>query len=1434
MMKSARLLLFLVLAAATVFAQFNGTIQLGTADVSFLGENEGDNAGWHISIAGDVNNDGFDDILIGSPFFDSDTNKIDNGAVYLVFGKAGGWNNTINLQNADASFVGEESNNQASHDVFGVKDVNGDGIDDFAIGVKFINQAGLRAGKTYIFFGKTNGWQMGTPIENADATILGEGETSEAAHVNGVGNMNGDEYDDIIIGAGFNDQVGENAGKIYIFFGKPTAAWPAVDSVANCDASFIGEMTGDWAGHRVAGVGDVNADGLDDFIIGANRRDHEDTRDRGICYLVLGKTNGWAKDVVLTNADASFYGPNLRNAELGWNVAGAGDVNGDHIDDFLLGAAGKSKVYLILGKEAGWNTGVNVEDVADAIMSGEHNQDFAGGDLRTLGDVNMDGYDDFIIGAFGNDQNGSNAGKAYLMLGRATWPLNINLADADAGFIGENSQDFAGFSVAGGGDIDHDGADDVLISANQNDENGPDAGKVYLFFSRVKEFTVTGPNGGEVYDIGQTITFAWNSKEPQGNVRIELSRNNGATWDFIMDTPDDGQEDWISTGPGSDLCLVRMTQLNSGSTDQSNSTFSIAEPTLLLTAPNGGEVLTSGDTQAIMWQSSGNIPKIKIEYSTDSGASWTTIQDSTANDGRHNWLVPNVQSTQCLIRIQDARDGNPTDTSDGIFEIRPPAASLKVTSPNGGETWQMATTQNITWTSSNTSGTVKIEISRDNGSSWTTLIASTPDNNSWQWNVAGPASTICLVRISDTDGNPMDTSDAVFSITNGVVPQFTVTKPNGGETWEIGTNKEITWTSENSSGNVKIELSRNNGSTWQTLRESTPDDGSLTWDVTGPAATKCLVRVSDVTGGTGDISDNVFTIYGTPVLEVTAPNGGEDWAISSTQDITWNSAGSSGNVNIYLSRDNGTNWEFLISTEDDGIYGWTVTGPESNTCLVLISNIGGNPFDISDNVFQISQHAEINITSPVGGEIWQIQTAQEITWTSIKTSGNVKIELSRDNGSVWEILAESTADDGLYTWVVSGPASALCLIKISDAAGPAAGTSPAIFSISEIPTLRVLRPNGGEVWMIGDKEEFRWSSSQPAETVNIYLSRDNGTIWDFIASVPDTGAYPWQVTGPVSDSCMVLISTTDGSLFDTSDLSFKIVAKPQITVLSPNGGENWLVGSEQTILWNAVNTSGAVQVDLSRDNGRTWVNLGSFSPDPGQMTWTVAGPLSDSCLVKVSDIIGSVFDTSDAIFSISGTASISVLQPQKGEVWLINENREIKWNSQFVNTNILIELSRNGGTTWETVADNAENNGSYIWKVLGPEADRCIVRVSDVFGTVSGVSDSLFLIRLYPVGVLNNGETIRTFGLYQNFPNPFNPETRIAFQSPQKARVSITIYDVQGRLIRSLIDQDVLPGEHSVTWDGRDHAGVKVPSGVYFYIMKSEGFTQTQRMLILK
>jgi hypothetical protein len=464
-------------------AAYRMDADLGNVDASFIGKAGGDNFGSSVAIVGDVNGDGFDDILIGAPY--NDDGAANGGATYLMFGKVSGWSMDTKLSEADASFVGESQDDMTGIRIASAGDVNGDGFDDFLIGSSRNSEAHWHAGQTYLVFGRASGWSLNTDLSNANASFLGEKANDDTGFVAGVGDVNGDGYDDFMIGALRNDEAGDDAGQTYLIFGR-SSGWSMDTDLSNANASFLGEKANDRA-HWVAGAGDVNGDGYDDILIGAHYK-YTGVQYGGVSYLIFGKATGWSMDTDLSNANASFLGKTSWGF-TGSSCTGVGDVNGDGYDDFIIDdnhnnewGSDSGQPFLFLGKATGWSMGTLLSN-ADASFYGEAANDVAGAGIAGAGDVNADGLDDFIIGAIGNAEGGDRAGQTYVILGRKTgWSMDTNLSMADASFIGEGAVDFSSRGLSCAGDVNADGYDDILIGAANNNEGGGDAGQTYLIF----------------------------------------------------------------------------------------------------------------------------------------------------------------------------------------------------------------------------------------------------------------------------------------------------------------------------------------------------------------------------------------------------------------------------------------------------------------------------------------------------------------------------------------------------------------------------------------------------------------------------------------------------------------------------------------------------------------------------------------------------------------------------------------------------------------------------------------------------------------------------------------------------------------------------------------------------------------------------------------
>ncbi len=384
-------------------------------------------------------------------------------------------------------------------------------------------------------------------------------------------------------------------------------------------------------------------------------------------------------------------------------------------------------------------------------------------------------------------------------------------------------------------------------------------------------------------------------------------------------------------------------------------------------------------------------------------------------------------------------------------------------------------------------------------------------------------------------------------------------------------------------------------------------------------------------------------------INITSPNGDEEWLVGSTQDITWSSSNIS-NVKIEYSTDSGVSWITIIdSTSSSGNYSWTIPNTASNNCKVRISDLANlSIYDESDNVFSIIQPS-VTVISPNGGELWSVGSNQTITWASNNIS-DVKIEYTTDSGSTWITIISSTPSDGNHAWTIPNTPSNNCKVKISDVANPSTNDeSDNSFSIIQ-PAISVTTPNGSESWLVGSTQDITWTSSN-VSNVKIEYSTDSGVSWiTIIDSTSSSGNYSWTIPNTPSNNCKVKISdVTNLSIYDESDSVFSII-QPSVTVISPNGGEGWQIGTVQNIIWSSSSVDN-VKIEYTTNNGSSWNTIIGSTLSDGTYEWTIPNTPSEQCKVKISDTANpDIFDESNSTFSIISSVLFALIQADS--IWI--------------------------------------------------------------------------------------------------------------------------------------------------------------------------------------
>ncbi|MBR8827718.1 MAG: FG-GAP repeat protein [Gomphosphaeria aponina SAG 52.96 = DSM 107014] len=408
---------------------------------------------------------------------------------------------------------GEAAGDNSGVSVRSAGDINGDNIDDIVVGAWGADPNGSRSGKSYIVFGKDGDFPSEVELADLDGTngfkINGEAAFDQSGvSVRSAGDINGDNIDDVIIGAWYADPNESNSGKSYIVFGQD-GDFPSELKLADLDGTngfkINGEAAGDLSGQSVSNAGDINGDTIDDVIIGALLADPNGSNS-GRSYIVFGKDGEFPSEVELADLDGT-NGLKINGEAVGDQsgiaVSNAGDINGDTIDDVIIGArladpngsySGKS--YIVFGQDGDFPSELKLADLDGTNgfkINGEAAGDWSGWLVSNAGDINGDNIDDVIIGARYADPNGSNSGRSYIVFGKdGDFPSELELADLDGtnGFKinGEAAGDESGLSVSNAGDINGDNIDDIVIGALGADPNGGDSGRSYVVFGTEGEW----------------------------------------------------------------------------------------------------------------------------------------------------------------------------------------------------------------------------------------------------------------------------------------------------------------------------------------------------------------------------------------------------------------------------------------------------------------------------------------------------------------------------------------------------------------------------------------------------------------------------------------------------------------------------------------------------------------------------------------------------------------------------------------------------------------------------------------------------------------------------------------------------------------------------------------------------------------------------------
>ena len=795
----------------------------------------------------------------------------------------------------------------------------------------------------------------------------------------------------------------------------------------------------------------------------------------------------------------------------------------------------------------------------------------------------------------------------------------------------------------------------------------------------------------------------------------------------------------------------------------------------------------------------------------------------------------------------------------------PPSESLILTSPNGAENWQVGTQHNITWTSQNFSDPVKIEYSIDHGSNYTTIVPSTPNNGSYEWTIPNNISVWCLIRISDaSDENPADESDNFFTISDPT-QWLTVISPNGGEIWQVGTQYEIKWSSSGFSNAVSIDFTSTENHMHYSIVSSTANDGSFDWTIPGlltpPIDGK--IRIADASMDIPmDLSDANFTIVQAGA-DNTQPGTNVNVNLGSGSTITFDNVTTAGYTSMTTSNTGSPppNGFTIIPSSNPTHYEITTTATFTGNIKICIQYddtglTATQEAALKLKVYENSQWVDITISLDTNANIicGEVNHLSEFAIMLPSSNSIVKFiplisNLRIGHPDTIDVVIDNVADLGSFEFDISYDGS---IVQIAQSSDVILGDFVSSTGRSAIPVGPTIDNSAGSiVYGAASLGTQAGASGSGVLARIIWTPQSEGTTTLDLRNIKVSDTQGIQI--PVTDQ--------DGQINVTSHFWADIDGDNDIDIIdvqlvaahwnTQNGDANYdpvcdvdnngqgdgdvdIIDVQLVASWwnKSIPPNSQLRFYNEQEN-----NLGKKSEQQNMSLRIIAeNPETSgkgSLIIQVEnafDLAGFQFDLAlnknhtpmpEIIlgdFLAGSSNKISALGPRRN-----NSGNKLTYGA--------FSMGKNKGTTGTGVL-------ARIQLEKGMDFANGLIFENFMLVDSRGQQLKISAVNNEYANLMEQAQLPNNFSLLQNYPNPFNPDTYISFELPdgQKGQnhVGLFIYNMQGQLVRQLINENKSPGAYTIKWNAKNDLGEKVPSGIYVYALTVGDFKTSRKMLFLK
>ncbi|HRG58886.1 MAG TPA: YCF48-related protein [Bacteroidia bacterium] len=883
----------------------------------------------------------------------------------------------------------------------------------------------------------------------------------------------------------------------------------------------------------------------------------------------------------------------------------------------------------------------------------------------------------------------------------------------------------------------------VLIRVSDFSNNSISDQSVNVF--SIIEPTITFINFpiGSVYSVFSNINIYWTSiglsNQP---LELSYSNNSGQTWNLISsNVPNVGQYSWLIDCIPTDSLIFKIgvPSFNAISAISPGAIKVVATtPSIFILTPSSFEIIGSGTTYPITWVSYA-INYVRIELSINGDTIFNVITPfAPAINGIYYWNVPaNLSATNCKIRISNAANTNISTQTNSIFSILP--GTIEVLSGNNPSNIIAGSNHQINWTSSGTSNYVNIFYSTDS-LNWNSVLLNYPNTGNYSWNLPYIQGNNLWYKIIDSnDSNIYDINNIGLTYLN--LNQFVYFLfPSSGNTFLKNSVLNLNWQASEINTLI-LEYSSDNGVSWNNIISNyNANIGNYSWTLPNIIISNGYLRIKDQNNN--QIQDQISFSTTDYFINLLSPAGGEAWFSNNPNFITWESFGVDF-VNILLSIDNGINWDTIeTNVYNLNYYNWQPTNLISNNCIIKIIH-SNNPFlsDENINTFSLNiTNENIQLLNPNGGENLIAGNGYYIDWLANGVN-SIDLFYTIDNGLSFIPIANNIPSvPSYYFWQTPNIFSNNVKIKIakSGVLMPSDISSSNFSIISNVPSINVLTPNGGETLFAGSFKTIKWSSSISSYQ-KIYFSENNGNTYSLLNTVIGDSSYVWQVPNTTSNNCFIKIIDAQNSVIsDSSNNVFSILPNPSTNIsinLLPLNSNQFCAGDSILLNFNLssiLNPSNEFRVHLSNNNG-------------SNISITDIGGINSNTSGSVYGVLPNTI-SNGTNFSISLVSTDPpILSNLIDSVSIINPNANFEINNQLVLLpfdEVVLTPEINQSTVFSS-SWQLSNNASY--NVYAPTCNFNFPGKFDIIHSIidtNGCSKVLMLQKAIAVENLFNSESI--------------------------------------------------------------------------------------------